>query len=243
MTSTPLPSALQRRPGCRAARLALVAAAGALTLGLAQAQAVDFTFTGQLLSTSAEQTFPGVWGVDAYGNNIIGQTFTATVHYLVDPNKVTLTATSSADDERPGPSSATFTVLGHTYAVDATTALDPAGGIQAYARFGNYINVTVSADHNDNTGVFFQFPYAGGSIDLFQSMSGDVHSVPELVTFPGAGDVVIGVSGAGVLRGNFSITGFTVTAVPEPTSWALLGAGLAVVVGLGRRRLSRAAQA
>ena len=226
-----------RHPARRHRNRWAIAAAGLLSLGAAQAQTVDFTFSGQLLSTAAEQAFPGVWGVDAYGNNIIGQTFTATVHYLVDPSKLTLTPTSSLDDERPGPSSATFTVNGNTYTTDATKALDPAGGIQDYSKNGSYINVTVSADHNDNTGVFFQFPYAGGSVNLFESMSGDTHTVPALLTFPAAGDVVIGVSGAGVLRGNFNITSFSVTAVPEPSTLALLVAGMAVVARVGRRRL------
>jgi len=237
MTSIHASSPSHRSTGRPKARLASGVAACALLLGgAAQAQTVDFTFGGQMLSTAAEQAFPGTWGVDAYGNNIIGQTFSATVHYVVDPGKVTAAPTYTSDDERPGFSSATFTVNGHSYMADATTALDPAGGIQAYLKNGSYINLTVSADHNDNTGVFFQFPYNGGSVNLFQAMSGNVHSVPALATFPASGNVVIGVNGAGVLRGNFNITSFSVTAVPEPSAWALLAAGAACVAVVSRRR-------
>lgn len=66
----------------------------------------------------------------------------------------------------------------------------------------------------------------------------------EIVRVPGAnGTVIQGMNNAGVLVGSFDTVqgqfGFVATPVPEPETWALMLAGLAVIGATGKRRSNR----
>lgn len=197
----------------------------------AQAAIVTLTFTGTTITTQAEIDFPGVWGVDAYGQDIIGDTFTSTTVYNTSRPTTTVYPDENNNDQTPGEAVGAFTIAGLTYDVRSSA------GFANYYRTPGFLDLELSLDPQANAGDIFQV--------FSPQLADDGLNSPATVT---AGDitssdgnaVLLGANG-GVLRANFVIDAVTVTSnVPEPAAWASMLLGFAVVGGIMRRRVGGA---
>jgi len=218
-----------------AAKFRWMALAGsACTLMLAastvSAKTVIGTYTGHTISTEAEQDFPGVWGVDAFGHNIIGDTFTATFQWNLADGVTTLAGGQYSNFQSPGTATGTFTINGHSYDVPTS------GGFANMLRSANFFEMERTGDPGANSGDFFEvaiIPSIDPRLDQPIALSGaDFDPALNL------GDVVLGFAGAGVLRANFVVDSIRLDAVPEPATWSLLIGGFGMV-GSALRRSSR----
>ncbi len=200
---------------------------------LASATVITGTYTGHAISTLAEQEFPDVWGVDAFGDTIIGDAFTATVTYnLADGVTTAYPGPSYTNLQTPGTSTGTFTIGGHTYPVLSS------GGFALMTRSSDVLELTRTDDPGDNTGDFFEVETVS-PIDPRLDQPVSITSA-DLVAAVSVGNAVLQYPGAGVLRANFAIDSISFSATPEPSTWAMLMVGLAAAgAALRSRRVAK----
>ena len=189
------------------------------------------TYTGHTILTQAELDFPGVWGVEAFGNDIIGEDFTATFHWNLADGVTTAAGGQYSNFQSPGTATGTFTINGHTY--DVPTA----GGFANMLRSANFFEMERTGDPGANSGDFFEIaiippidphldkPVALGAADIDPALN--------------LGDVVLAYPGAGILRANFVVDSLRISVAPEPSTWGFLVAGFGMMgATLRRRRLA-----
>jgi hypothetical protein len=198
-------------------RLVILAALLASAMAApASAAIVKVTFGG-VISDTRSNGYP--WGLDGYGNDIVGQTYSATFNF--DTSLGTLTHPGGNNYLLFGPNIVTgaFTVNGHDYA-----PLSPIGAV--YYRGTNFVyasfdNFTMTADNQVAT-----WSKNLNSSIPFTSLSG---------AFGGGSGVL---PGSGGLAGYdaWSVTSISVAGVPEPANWALMIAGFGLTGAAMRRR-------
>jgi hypothetical protein len=222
-------------PGARlAAKVRRTALAGSACVLMLAANAISAktiigTYTGHTISTEAEQDFPGVWGVDAFGNNIIGDNFSATFQWNLADGVTTVVGGQYSNLQTPGTATGTFTINGHTYDVPTS------GGFASMLRSSNFFEIERTGDPAANSGDFFEvgtIPSIDPRLDQPIFLSG-----ADLDPASNSGDVVLGFAGAGILRANFVVDSIRLDAVPEPATWSLLIAGFGMIGASQRRRL------
>lgn len=208
--------------------MAGAACALALTAGAASATTLEGTYTGHTIFTNAERDFPGVWGVDAFGDNIVGDSFTATLRWnLADGVTTAFGGPEYTNLQTPGTATGTFTINGHTY--DVPTA----GGFAYMVRSGNFFEIVRTDDPGENSGDFFE---VGTTTPIDARLDQPIHlTAADFDPAINTGNVVLALGG-GILRGNFAVDSVDITAVPEPAAWALMLAGFGMVGAAARRR-------
>jgi len=208
------------------AACALVLAAGA-----AQATMLTGSYTGHTIFTEAEQDFPGVWGVDAFGDDIVGDTFTATFHWNLADGVTTAFASGQYSNlQTPGTATGSFTINGHSYDVPTS------GGFAYILRSDTFFEMERTGDPAANSGDFFEV----GTLTPIGSLLDTpvLLSSADLDPASNGGNVVLAYAGAGVLRANFVVDSLQLSAAPtpEPATWGLLAAGFALTGASLRRR-------
>jgi hypothetical protein len=221
-------------------RNGLVAAAASFLLGAASAQATPVTFTADPTSSFALSITAGVLG-SANGSAVVSGSLTASVTSTATP-PITITESGSTFNV------ANFTITGlalGALAIDnfQFTVSGPAAtttGSNPYTV--NLAGATITVDN----GQVIQ----GGSTVLF-----DYAKTPDVVTLPNPTNSTFQVSGSNLswtipttmtstlstlnIPVNITITTDLLlkgSVVPEPTSLALLSAGLTGLAAFGRRR-------
>jgi len=219
-------------------QLAISAIAAGLAVAIgnhAQATTIDVTFSGVAVQTELEILYPTIWGVDAYGQNIIGDPYTATFTYDTSAGVTTLYGGPEYYNyQAVTVASGTFTIGGHTYIVQ--------NGYHGEEFSSEYIR---SPD-----GVLMELCsvgscYAGDYFELGTTTPINPNLDAPLTLFAGQivggiGNVVLSGPNGGELYGDYSVTSVTITAVPEPAAWAMMLVGLGVAGAAlrgSRRRL------
>jgi hypothetical protein len=204
------------------------ACALALAANPASAAWLTGTYTGHMIVTQAELDFPGIWGADAFGNSIIGDSFTASFHWNLADGVTTLAGGQYSNFQSPGTATGTFTINGHTYDVPTS------GGFANMLRSANFFEMERTGDPGANSGDFFEVaiipaidPHLDKPVDL---SAADINPAINL------GDVVLAYPGAGILRGDFMVDSLRISVAPEPSTWGFLVAGFGMMGATLRRR-------
>ena len=209
----------------------LAASALVFCAGNASADIITLDFTGTALNGTAEQQFPGVWGTDAYGNSIIGDTYTASFTFNTDLGTIGSDAAGSYYNlTETGLATGWFTIGGHTY--EAT------GSSRAYYyRNTDYVEVSFSDDPKANSGVTLQ-ALTDHTVVLDPHLNVNIPTLtlnPADVAQTGLVAVLLGDNG-GVLRASLNVETLTVTAVPVPAALPMFLSALAGLGWFGQRR-------
>ena len=219
-----------------------VAACFLTAASAADAAHVRIDFSGVGIQTQAEIDYPTLWGVDAWGNSIIGQAYTATILYDTSAGTTVIDAGGGQSQAQiPGTALDFFTVNGHSYSSTSTS------GLAVYERSSDFLLLNISNTPSDFEGLFFEsITTTPFSPDLNAPVSlslGDFLVDPSTGLASG-GNVVLAGSNGGALFGNFSVTSVDISvSAPEPSTWALMLGGFAGLGLLARRRSALASRA
>lgn len=209
-------------------RSAVVAALGVLALATpSDAAIVTVTFTG----ITGDGGFGAPWGFDAFGKNIVGDSYLARFTFDLSKGVITSSGGENSIDE-PGFAKGSFTVGGHTY--------DVTGSVHAiYTRTPTSVEVIFYDDPKANSGVVIDAPTDHTAIigDNLAAL------IPTLTLAPAdvAGseeDVVLPLDG-GALFATLNVKTLAVS-TPEPLTGGLMLGGLVTVVALTRRTRTNA---
>ncbi len=163
---------------------------------------VTINVSGVAISTAAEQQNPGVWGVDAYGNNIIGANFTAAFTFDTSLGTI-LNSGGTQSLSEPGQAIGNITIGGHTYQSTGISRAD-------YIRSANSIGLTLYDDQNADTGIVITIPINT------QGISPNLDAAIPTITLADADvaksglDAIVPVAGIGTLRADLQVTSFSV---------------------------------
>jgi len=200
----------------------------------AQAATVDVTFSGVAVQTALEIEYPTIWGVDAYGQNIIGDPYTATFTYDTSAGVTTLYGGPEYYNAQAlTAGSGTFTIGGHTYIVQ--------NGYHGEEFQSDYIRSTGGVTMELCSVVSC---YAGDYFELGTTAPIDPNLDSSLTLTSGQivggiGNVVLSGPNDGELYGDYSVNSLTITAVPEPATWAVMLVGFGGIGAAMRRSRGR----
>jgi hypothetical protein len=208
----------------------------------ANAAHVQIDFSGVGIQTQAEIDYPTLWGVDAWGNSIIGQAYTATILYNTSAGTTVIDAGGGQSQAQiPGTALDFFTVNGHSYHSTSTS------GLAVYQRASDFLMLNISNTPSDYEGLFFESittKLISPDLNAPVSLSLGDFLVDPVTGLASGGNVVLAGSNGGSLFGNFSVTSVTISvSAPEPSTWALMLAGFAGLGLLARRRSALASRA
>jgi PEP-CTERM motif len=208
----------------------------------AQAATIDVTFSGVAVQTALEIEYPTIWGVDAYGQNIIGDPYTATFTYDTSAGTTTLIGSPASGEydnaQAVTAGFGTFTIGDHTYTVQ--NGYHGEEFQSTYDRSTGGILMELCSIGSCYAGDYFEL---GTTMLIDPSLNASLTLTTDQIV-GGIGNVVLSGPNGGELYGDYSVDSVTIAAVPEPATWAMMiigfgGAGAA----MRRLRAKRSASA
>src|SRR5271166_6012213 len=131
----------------KSALLACAGSAVLLAITLSQTDAATLTFTG--VAGDGGNSYP--WGYDAFGNNIVGDTWSATLGFNLSNGTTQIIGGEQIFTAGDGGYYGTFTINGHTYAATGSTLAE-------YFRTLDGIEVVIYDDPKANSGLVIYAP-------------------------------------------------------------------------------------
>jgi len=197
----------------------------------AHAATVDVTFSGVAVQTALEIEYPTIWGVDAYGQNIIGDPYTATFTYDTSAGTTTLYGGPEYyNAQAMTAGSGTFTIGGHTYIVQ--NGYHGEEFQSDYIRSPSGVTMELCSVGSCYAGDYFEL---GSTAPIDPNLDSSLTLTAGQIV-GGIGNVVLSGPNGGELYGNYSVNSLTITAVPEPATWAMAIIGFGGVGAAMRRR-------
>jgi hypothetical protein len=204
--------------------------AAMLASAAANAATVTVTFSGVTLFTSAEAG-GAPWGYDAYGNYIVGDSYSAKIVYNTSAGTtVTGAGGDQSQNQTPGHALDSFTIAGHTYNSTSTS------GLADYERASDFLLLNISNTPSDFEGLLLEL---ATNVPISPSLNDPLTLTPVDLAAGAGGNVVMYANGGGVYA-NFDVeqVGIAVSA-PEPGTWTMTLMGFAAAAGVAWRRRTR----